>query len=95
MKLEYKNETIIIRGVIRSIEDIKHFEEVLEGHLKLNQQLTLEFVDAYTLPSSLIGYLNKKTHTHKLKIRIIAHHSELYELIKILALDTIFELKMI
>ena len=95
MELDNQNGKMIISGVVKGLDDIQAFEEAVDTHTRMNKNLILEFVDAYTLPSSLIGYLNKKIHVDKITLTFIVHQDELYELIKILALDELFHIKKV
>lgn len=80
------NNHIIIHGVVKTFSDTQELKDLIDDMTSANNTLTLEFIDAYSLASSIIGYLNKKIYDHGINVQVAAHQDELYELMDMLSL---------
>ena len=87
MTLERKSNThIIINGVVKTFTDTQELKDLIDAITQESTTITLEFMDAYSLVSSIIGYLNKKIHDNGIMVTVKVHQDELYELMDMLAL---------
>lgn len=93
MELSNNHSHITIKGIVKGFADVQALKNYIESVSANNTSLVLEFIDAYALPSSIVGYLNKKIHSDGINITLIVHQKELYELIDMLALLEIFHVK--
>jgi len=87
MELKQKSNThIIIHGVVKTFTDTQELKDMIDTMTADNKSLTLEFIDAYSLVSSIIGYLNKKIYDDGIMLTVKVHQDELYELMDMLSL---------
>ena len=96
MKLERKSDThIIVNGVVKTFSETQELKDFIDSMTTNNDILTLEFIDAYSLASSIIGYLNKKIYEDGIKISVEVHQDELFELMDMLSLVATLNVKKV
>ncbi len=83
--------TIDITEHITGIQEVSAIRTVIQENNGFDT-IKLNIVDAFVIPSALIGYLMKLTNIDKKNISIIAHQKELNQLLIDLELDQLFRL---
>jgi anti-anti-sigma regulatory factor len=81
--LVQETQTVIeIHNIVKTINDTIEIKEKISSILQKNpnEQIILDFIDTFVIPSALIGILQKFILADKAKISITARESQLYEL---------------
>ena len=81
--LGQETQTVIeIHNIVKTINDTIEIKEKISSILQKNpnEQIILDFIDTFVIPSALIGILQKFILADKAKISITARESQLYEL---------------
>ncbi|MEF3191800.1 MAG: hypothetical protein K6347_04520 [Campylobacterales bacterium] len=95
MKIETTTElgmTVIrVTGIVKSVEDSLRLKETISTSISNNPShpLTIDFVDTFIIPSSVIGSLLKFIQLDKARISVIVRQPELLELLDNLKLTTL------
>ena len=84
--------TIKVEGHITGLAQVEEIKSLVSANSRY-EFIELDIVDAYVIPSALIGYLIKLVNLDKKKVTLIAHQAELKELIQELNLDKTFILR--
>jgi len=91
MELKVTGNSIEIKGIIKTIEDVEEIKSTLSS---INSDLvTLKIVDSFAMPSALIGYLIKLKQLEGKQINLRIGDEGLYELVQDLNLDRDFNLQ--
>jgi len=91
MELKVTGNSVEIKGIIKTIEDV---EEIKSSLSSINSDLiTLKIVDSFAMPSALIGYLIKLKQLEGKQINLKIGDEGLYELVQDLNLDRDFNLQ--
>lgn len=93
MKLETKDNTLMVYGMVKSFSDTQELKDAIEAIAQEHDSVVVDFIDAYSLASSVIGFLNKKIHADGVSIEVIARQEEFYELMQILSLTQTLKVK--
>ncbi|MDH5464632.1 MAG: hypothetical protein OEW60_03325 [Thiovulaceae bacterium] len=82
IKIEERNENITVRveGVVKSIVDSQNIQDAIDA-LSSENNITIDFVDSFSLTSTVIGFLLKKIQKDKFKITLLVHDKRLWELL--------------
>jgi len=83
--------TIHINEHITGMQEVGVIKTIVKANDGFDT-IKLDIVDAFVIPSALIGYLMKLTNIDKKNISIIAHQKELNQLLIDLQLDQLFRL---
>ena len=86
------NLSITIRNHITGISEVAQIKTLIDSHRNI-RNIDLNIIDAYVIPSMLIGYLVKLIKKDKKSITINCSKKELKQLIKDLNLDTIITIR--
>ena len=91
MELKVTGNSIEIKGIIKTIEDVENIKSSIES---MNSNvITLTIVDSFAMPSALIGYLIKLKQLEGKQINLRIGDEGLYELVQDLNLDRDFNLQ--
>ncbi|KIM09304.1 MAG: hypothetical protein KU28_01345 [Sulfurovum sp. PC08-66] len=93
MNILQSENWLTIEGVVKSFAEAQLLKDRIESITLHNKTVVLEFKDAYSLASTIIGYLNKKIHVDKVRVSMVVHQEELYELMQMLSLIQLFEVR--
>ncbi|HIJ60793.1 MAG TPA: hypothetical protein HPP56_09330 [Nitrospirae bacterium] len=85
---------VTITGNIQSIEDYQNIKDVVRSRInKGASSITIRISDSVSMPSSVIGFLLKLVHVDKIVMSILVRDDRLYNLMEILNLITILNVK--
>ena len=85
---------VTITGNIQSIEDYQNIKDVVRSIIdKGANSITIRIPDSVSMPSSVIGFLLKLVHVDKIVMSILVRDDRLYNLMEILNLITILNVK--
>ena len=85
---------ITIIGNIQSIEDYQEIKDTVRSVLsKGAAQITIKIPDSLSMPSSVIGFLLKLVHVDNVGITMLVKDDRLYNLMEILNLVTVLNVK--
>ena len=85
---------VTITGNIQSIEDYQDIKDVVRSIIdKGANSITIRIPDSVSMPSSVIGFLLKLVHVDKIVMSILVRDDRLYNLMEILNLITILNVK--
>ncbi len=85
---------ITITGNIQSIEDYQEIKDTVRSVLsKGAAQITIKIPDSLSMPSSVIGFLLKLVHVDNVGITMLVKDDRLYNLMEILNLVTVLNVK--
>ena len=83
--------TLRISGHITGVQEVNEIKSIVEAN-KSADTIKLDILDAFVIPSALIGYLMKLVNVDEKIISIAAYQEELYQLLSDLQLEKIFQL---
>ncbi len=96
MELTRKGDNhIVVKGVIKTFTETQELKDQIDAASSQTKEVTLEFIDAYALASSIIGYLNKKIQADHVKVQTLVHQNELFELMQMLSLVDTLQVKKV
>lgn len=85
---------VTINGNIQSIEDYQEIKDVVRSIVDTGATtITIKIPDSISMPSSVIGFLLKLVHVDKIIISMFVRDDRLYNLMEILNLITILNVK--
>ncbi|MGD9971399.1 MAG: hypothetical protein AB7S65_13240 [Sulfuricurvum sp.] len=91
---DHPNHTkISIKGIVKSFSDSQQIKDTVENVARNSNHITIEFVESFALTSSVIGYLMKKVQADNLNLSIITHNDQLFELLNMLSLTSLFNVQ--
>jgi len=91
MELKVTGNSIEIKGIIKTIEDVENIKSSIES---MNSNvITLTIVDSFAMPSALIGYLIKLKQLEGKQINLRIGDEGLYELVQDLNLNKDFNIQ--
>lgn len=93
MTLDLSQNSLIIKGNIKSVNDYQMIKTTLDRVCKTEKELTLHIVDSISIISSIIGYLNKIVLKDGIKLTIKVGNAQLFELFDDLNLVKLFNVQ--
>ncbi|MCX8070188.1 MAG: hypothetical protein N2738_06765 [Thermodesulfovibrionales bacterium] len=85
---------VTITGNIQSIEDYQEIKDVVRSIVEKGAStISIKIPDSISMPSSVIGFLLKLVHVDKIAISMFVRDDRLYNLMEILNLITILNVK--
>ena len=73
---------MVIKGLIKSVEDSAYFKEVMLEMLGTpSKALSIYIEDSFIVTSSIIGYILKAINIDKADITLYVHEDDLYKLL--------------
>jgi hypothetical protein len=84
-----------VRGGIDSFQEISELKNRLHTHARIHPEIPMEiyFLDAYVIPSSVIGTILELIEIEKIEVRVKVAKEELYETLQKLMLQEILHLQ--
>lgn len=86
---------IIVKGIVKSITDSQQLKDTVENVSSKQSSIVVEFIDSFALTSSVIGFLTKKVQADNVNLTLLAHNEQLFELLDMLSLTTLFNVKKV
>lgn len=95
-QIEKKTLILVVKESIKSIEDSMQFQLTIDNLTMQNEINNIEIIieEAYTITSSIIGYLLRLIKQDSMSVSILCRHKELVELLEKLNLATLFNVKV-
>lgn len=96
MEISVNGNKITILGSVSKYEDyvgIKHTVDEVISHS--DNTLEIEFVDAMTVNSALIGYMIKCVKVQNIDVSISVVNHKLYEMLNLLSLTEVLKVKKV
>lgn len=84
---------VVVKGNVKTIKDSQELKNKIESVTKNHQKITIELLDSFSLTSSITGYLTKKKQADNIDITMVVHNPQLYELLDMIALTDLFNVK--
>ncbi len=94
LSTQYRGDrlAITVEGHITSIKEVSQINDILSATNDY-QAFELNILDAFVMPSALIGQLVTLTNKYNKSITIIPQHNELKELLEDLNLHEVFDIR--
>ena len=88
MEINIVGNRIIVKGNVKSIQDYEDIRGSIEQIIgnRVTNSIVIEFVDSFSLTSSVIGYLSKLVHNDNIKVNLRVCDNGLYSLLEDLGL---------
>jgi hypothetical protein len=85
---------VTVYGDIKSIEDYQEIKNAVKGLVSSGKNsLVIKIPDSLSMTSSVIGFLLKLTYGDQVKIAMLVKDERLYNLLDVLNLITVFDVK--
>lgn len=93
MTLTTQGSNITIEGNIKSIDDFQRIKSALDTMTDSHKRIDILIRDSFSMTSSVIGYLNKIIQKDGIILSMQVGDDRLYNILKDLALMSIFNVK--
>jgi len=95
MQIDSTLSLITINGNIKKITDSHEVQNHINDVIKDHDNITVHLVDSISMPSAVIGYLNKLVLKDDIGIQLKVGNSQLYELLEDLNLTSVFQVSLV